>query len=220
MRPFLRSALAAGAVLAGTASLSPQATAHPHVFLTQTVAVVFEKGAIVALEHVWTFDEFFTAMAVADLDTNKDGQFSREELAPLAKTNIDALKDFNYYTHAKLAGTALKFNAPTSYWGSVKDGALSLHFRLPLAQPVLAEAKGFEFSVYDPSFFIAFEYTQTGGITLAGSPPQGCAATTAEPEKTAADVARLGESFFEQLGGGPLGNMSIAKTVRITCPAK
>ena len=33
-------------------------------------------------------------MAVEGLDTNKDGKYSREELAELAKVNVTSLKDF------------------------------------------------------------------------------------------------------------------------------
>jgi ABC-type uncharacterized transport system substrate-binding protein len=211
--PTRMLAAAAMVALAGTAP----AVAHPHVFLTQTVSVVFEKGAIVALDHVWTFDEFFTAMAVADLDANKDGQFSREELAPLARTNVEALKDFNYYTYPKLAGVDLKLGTATQMHGSVEADKFSLHFRVPLAQPVLAEAKGFEFAVYDPTFFIAFELAERNGVTLAADAPKDCKAEAVEPEKTAADARRLSESFFEQLGGGSIG-LSFSKTIRVTCP--
>ena len=38
---------------------------------------------------------------------------------------------------------------------------LSLNFTLPFANPVLEEAKGLTFSVYDPSYFIAFELAKT-----------------------------------------------------------
>ena len=46
------------------------------------------------------------------------------------------------------------------YWLEHKDGLLSLHFTLPFASPVPAEAKGFSFAVYDPTYFIAFELAE------------------------------------------------------------
>jgi hypothetical protein len=53
---------------------------------------------ITGIRQAWTFDEFYTAMAVEGLDTNKDGVYSKEELAPLAKVNVESLKEFDYFT--------------------------------------------------------------------------------------------------------------------------
>ena len=37
---------------------------------------------ITGIRHHWTFDEFYTAMAVQGLDANGDGVYSKEELQP------------------------------------------------------------------------------------------------------------------------------------------
>ena len=66
------------------------AAAHPHVWATVRTEIVFGPDhRITGIRHAWTFDEFYTAMAVEGLDTNKDGVFSKEELAPLAKINVE-----------------------------------------------------------------------------------------------------------------------------------
>ena len=193
--------------------------AHPHVFVTTSATVVFDKGTIAAIDHVWTFDEFYTAMAVEGLDTNKDGKFSREELAELAKTNIEGLKDFDYFTFPKLQETALKVADPVTYWLEHKDGVLNLHFRLPLAQPLLKEAKGFAFSIYDPSYFIGFELAKKDAAKLSADAPNGCRVTIGLRQKEAADSKRLGEAFFEQLGGNNYG-LTIAKSIAVACDGK
>jgi ABC-type uncharacterized transport system substrate-binding protein len=212
--------LMAAAVFGGSVLSAPrEAAAHPHVFLTQTVSIVFDRGAITALDHVWYFDEFYTAMAVEGLDKNKDGVYSRDELQELAKVNIEGLREFNYYTFAKLAGADLKLGMVTDYWLEHANGVLALHFRVPLDQPVLGEAKGFEFSVYDPTYFVAFDYKDDKAIRISEAAPKACRASIAEPEKTAADARRLGESFFEQLGGGPGAGVAFAKTVKVECAA-
>ena len=54
---------------------------------------------------------------------------------------------------------------------------LTLHFTLPLAKPVLAEAKGFTFAVGDPSFFIAFEPAADDPVKLGAGAPTGCQVT-------------------------------------------
>ncbi len=99
-------------------------------------------------------------MAIQGLDANGDGTYSREELKELAQVNIDGLKEFHYFTYMKLGDKALELAAPKDYYLEYKDSLLSLYLTVPLKDPVLADAEGFNFSVYDETFFIALEYAQ------------------------------------------------------------
>lgn len=213
----MKRACAAATVVGLTLVTAEAARAHPHVWVTYEATIVYNNGAVTGLEHVWSFDDMYTAMAIQGLDKNNDGKYTREELAELAKVNMDGLKDFNYFTFAKLNGTELKFAGPADPWLEYENGILRLHFRMPLEQPVLAEAQGLNFSIYDPSFFIAFEPEKTDALKLA-SAPEGCTATFVDPEadKNAEDAKKLGEAFFQELGGENYG-MSQAKSVSVTC---
>ena len=90
--------LAGLATLAGV--LAGPAAAHPHVWITVETTLMYDQGAFSGLRHKWTFDQYYTAMAIEGLDKNKDGKYDREELAELAKVNIDGLKEFAYFTTA------------------------------------------------------------------------------------------------------------------------
>jgi ABC-type uncharacterized transport system substrate-binding protein len=186
------------------------AAAHPHVWVTVEATLLYESGAFVGIGHKWTFDEAYTTMAIEGLDKNKDGQYDRAELAELAKVNIDALKDFDYFTRPALAGQEVKLEAPRDYWLEYKNGTLALHFTLPFAKPVLTDAKGFTFSVADPSFFIAFELAKTENPVQFGSgAPASCKVTADAPEQR--DTAALGG--MSQLGGV----VSLGRTIAIDC---
>ncbi len=115
-------------------------------------------------------------MAIEGLDKNKDGVYDREELAELAKVNIEGLKDFAYFTFPALAGKEIALGEARDYWLEHKDGLLSLHFTLPFASPVLSEAKGLTISVYDPTYFIAFELAKTNPARISEGAPKGCEA--------------------------------------------
>ena len=199
------------------ACIATPASAHPHVWVTYESTVTYDKDTVTGIEHVWTFDDMYTAMAVQGLDKNGDGTYDRTELAELAKVNMDGLKDFDYFTFAKLGSQDLKFTGPAEPWLEHTNGILRLHFRLPLATPVLAEADGLNFSVYDPSFFIAFEPEKTDAIKLA-SAPAGCSASIGDPtaDKAAADAQKLGDAMAQQLGGQGMG-LGMAKTVTVSC---
>ena len=96
------------------------------MWITVETTVLYDNGAFTGLEHKWTFDEFYTAMAIEGLDKNKDGIYDREELSELAKVNIDGLKEFGYFTYPVLAGQDVKIQDPKDYWLEHKDGILSL----------------------------------------------------------------------------------------------
>jgi ABC-type uncharacterized transport system substrate-binding protein len=203
--------LAAGLVFGAASSV-----AHPHVWVSVKATVLFERGTMSGLQQSWTFDEAYTAMAIEGLDTNGDGNYDRKELEELAKVNVDGLKEFDYFTFAKLGDGGLTFKEPVDYWLEYTGGVLTLHFKLPLEDPVLAEAPGFTFSVYDPSFFIAFDLAKDDPIKLAASAPAGCKADLAIPPKEREDTQRLGEAFFQELGGSDYG-VVMAKTIAINC---
>jgi ABC-type uncharacterized transport system substrate-binding protein len=254
---------AACAALLGLAYAAP-AVAHPHVWVSVETTVVYDKGTVSALRQRWIFDEFYSAMAIQGLDANNDGNYDRSELAELAKVNIEGLKDFGYFTFARLGEQQLAFEAPKESWmeyaeaaqapnpagssaasggpapttsaqggagfwsrltGSMTDAekaggkpkVLSLEFTLPLKQPVLAEAEGFNFSIYDPSFFIWFDLEKDRPVRLAEGAPEGCKADVGAPGKDGAQMQQLSEAFFNEAGGANVG-VGIAKTVTITCP--
>ena len=86
----------------------------------------------------WTFDEFYTAMAVQGLDTDGDGVYSKEELEPLAKVNVESLKEFDYFTFVHLSDDdkPLPLKEPVDYSIDYDKTLLTLHFTLPLEKPL------------------------------------------------------------------------------------
>jgi ABC-type uncharacterized transport system substrate-binding protein len=201
-------------LLSFVSMLGSSAQAHPHVWVTVESTLVYENGAFTGFKHKWTFDEFYSSMAVEGLDTNKDGKYSREELAELAKVNVTSLKDFSYFTWPQLAGQAVKLGEPRDYWLEHKDGILSLHFILPFATPVLPEAKGLSFAVYDPSFFIAFDLAKgEKPLRLGEGAPSNCSLKVGAPERDPREASALGEQLSAMTGLG----VSVAKTAFVEC---
>jgi ABC-type uncharacterized transport system substrate-binding protein len=211
------------AILAGGLAAHPllaprPALAHPHVYVTVEATVMVDGGAFTGLHQVWTFDEFYSAMAVEGLDTNKDGKFDRQELSELAKVNMEGLKEFAYFTHARLGDKELKVTDPVEYWLEYSNSQLLLHFKLPLTERVLTEAKGFTLQISDPSYFIAFELAKKDPVKLAAEAPKVCKVRIGVPRQDAAEARKLGEAFFGQLGGDY--GFGLAKTISIACDGR
>ena len=197
------------------------ALAHPHVWVTYQTTLVYEGGSLAGFDHVWTFDDMYTAMAVQGLDKNGDGNYTREELAELAEVNMQGLKDFDYFTYAKLGSAGVKIAGPKDAWLEYSNNILKLHFRLTLETPVLAEAEGFTVAVYDPSFFIAFEPEKADPVKLAEGAPEGCKAGFIVPKSDASSeelkAKLLNDAFAKELGQTMDVGSGFSKTISVSC---
>jgi ABC-type uncharacterized transport system substrate-binding protein len=156
------------------------AIAHPHVYVTMVSELIYAPdGTVTAIKHAWTFDDMFSAYTIKGIDEKTSGEFTREELAPLAKSNIDALKDFDYFTIAKVSGEVVAFaDAAPDYRAEFKDQLFTLHFTLPFKTPVKARELAIE--VYDPSYFIDFAFAEKDPVKAVGAPEQ-CKVSTSRP---------------------------------------
>jgi ABC-type uncharacterized transport system substrate-binding protein len=201
------------------AALAGPAAAHPHVWVTVETTVVYDSGKVTGLQHKWTFDDMYTAMAIQGLDANGDGTYTREELAELAQVNMDGLKEFAYFTVARLGTTPVKGKEPVDAYLEYKDGLLSLYFTLPFEAPIAADQEGLNFAVFDESFFIAFEFDKEKPVKLAGA-PEGCHADVGIPENELTQLKDLNDAFGGQLTTGDQNagmGLGYARTVTLGC---
>ena len=125
-------------------------------------------GSITGVRHAWTFDDMFSTYVLQGIETKTKGVYSREELAPLAQTNVESLHEFGFFTFAKADGKKQKFQEPVDYFLEYKDSLLTLHFTLPLKTPVKPKVLALE--VFDPEFFIDFKFADKDPVRLVGAP--------------------------------------------------
>jgi ABC-type uncharacterized transport system substrate-binding protein len=182
----------AGVVIAGGA-----ASAHPHVWVTMKSELVYAPdGSVTGVRHAWTFDDMFSVFATQGVDSKKKGEFTREELAPLAEVNVSSLKEYDFFTHAKANGKKVEFNEPAAGYYldfNPKDTVLTLHFTLPLKAPV--KAKDLTLEVYDREYFVDFSFADKDPVKLVGAPAQ-CKLSVGRPQEMNAalsqQLSRLG----------------------------
>lgn len=213
----MRILLCIAAVLIGLASAEP-ARAHPHVWVTMKTEVVYgTDGAATGVRHSWSFDDMFSTFATQGLDMKEAGKPTREELAPLAKVNIESLKDFAYFTFVTADGQKREFVDPTGdYWLDFKDSILTLNFTLPLKEPV--KAKELKVDLYDSTMFIDFAFAKEAPVGLANA-PAGCKFDVVLPrEMTTAEARKLGEIPADQPNTVMAWGANFASKILVHCP--
>ncbi len=200
------------ALAGGVASGASQAQAHPHVWITAASELIYAAdGSITGVRHAWTFDDMFSTYALQGIETKTKGVYSREELEPLAKVNVENLKEFGFFTFAKADGKKQKFLEPVDYFLEYKDSALTLHFTLPLKVPV--KPKQLALDVFDPAFFIDFKFEDKDPIRLVGA-PASCQVQFQRPGE--ADVKKLTEEMVASGDNANYGAM-YANKISVNC---
>jgi ABC-type uncharacterized transport system substrate-binding protein len=204
--------LSSFAALAGLLFGAGTALAHPHVWVTMKSELVYAAdGTVTGVRHAWAFDDMFSTFAIQGLESKKKGEFTREELKPLAEVNVTSLKEFDFFTYAKADGKKAEFNEPTDYYLEFANSVLTLNFVLTLKKPV--KAKSLQLEVYDPAYFVDFSFADKDPVALKGA-PAACKLAIAKPNDPAKQV---GEAFFNSLSSENYG-AQYANKIAVTCP--
>ncbi|SDI56777.1 ABC-type uncharacterized transport system, substrate-binding protein [Bradyrhizobium sp. Rc2d] len=204
--------VAAMTLVAGAAS------AHPHVWITATSELLYaEDGSVTGLRHAWTFDDAFSANAMQGLGGKSKAAYTREELAPLAQTQVESLKDNAYFTFLRV-GERLPFAEPVDYFFDYKDDHLTLHFTLPLKTPV--KAKTVRLTIFDRSFFIDFRLAKEHPVKLVGA-PAGCEVwlrRSAGDDRDRKLVQDASEDTFKEGGANVAVGLLFIVPIEVECP--
>jgi ABC-type uncharacterized transport system substrate-binding protein len=205
------------AVLAALGLFAAEAQAHPHVWVTMKSEVVYADGVATGVRHAWTFDDMFSTYATQGLESKEKGKFTRAELAPLAQVNIESLKDFDYFTVARINGKKADLKPPVDYYLEFTDGLLTLHFTLPLATS--AKAQSLDLEMYDPTWFVDFSFAEKEPVRLAGAPAD-CKLAVLRPGEggQAKPQGQPGEAFFNNLGPSSNYGAKFANKIAVNCP--
>ena len=196
--------------------------AHPHVWVDMRSDVVFNAdGKISGVDVEWTFDDGYAAEALDGMDTNGDGEYSQEELVPLTKENMDSLKDYKYFTYMRVGENLLPTETPIRAGQTYNGKKLQLHFEVPLKTPFDPRQRDFMLKVYDPEFFIDFEYLKKDPVGIESEVPNGCKVivkpvpTDAESTQTLAMLSTKDKQWKPE-NGEDFGSI-FAQAVVVTC---
>jgi ABC-type uncharacterized transport system substrate-binding protein len=199
-------------------ALTGAAQAHPHVWITFKSELLYAAdGTLTGIRHAWTFDDMFSAFAIQGI-AHKGNSFTREELEPLAETNVTSLKEFDYFTFVTADGKKIALTDPpkSDYWLDYNEGVLTLNFTLPLKKPV--KAHHLDIEVYDPSIFIDFEFAKGDDAIKFVNKPANCGGTFELPrELTFQQQKALAQIPADQQNTTMMWGAQLANKIKVTC---
>jgi ABC-type uncharacterized transport system substrate-binding protein len=193
------------------------ALAHPHVWVTMRSELVYAPdGSITGVRHHWSFDDMFSAFATQGLETKEKGKFTREELQPLAKVNVESLKEYDFFTYATADGKKTEMADPLpDYWLDYADSVLTLNFTLPFKAPV--KAKELKLEIYDPTIFVDFSFAKDKPVQIVGSTP--CKLEVKPPrEMTFQEGKALAQIPADQQNTTMAWGAEFANKILVQCP--
>jgi ABC-type uncharacterized transport system substrate-binding protein len=202
------------------AATNGRVEAHPHVWVTMTEELLYAPdGSVTGVRHAWTFDDMFSTYATQGLPQKTKGEFTRDELQPLAKVNVESLKEYAYFTYARVDGKRHKdaFTDPIDYYLDFdpKATVLTLHFTLPFKAPV--KAKNLQVEVYDPEFFIDFGFADKDAVRLVAAPAQ-CATVIEKPNDGSFPSSQQLDKALQTSEANAGMGASFANKITVTCP--
>jgi ABC-type uncharacterized transport system substrate-binding protein len=192
--------------------------AHPHVFVTVDVTVIYELGKPAAVRLEWVYDELFSLLLSTDLgiDLDGDGKLEPQELETLALAVTDWPADYSGDLAVEQDGNPISLGAKFDHHMTYEDGIVKEVHSRPL---INTDAASLTVRVYDPFYYVAYELA--GPVTIEGR-------ADCEALITAPDLNRAYSLVDELLYGRPASDVGadeefpevgieFAQTIYVTC---
>ncbi len=142
--------------------------AHPHVFIENSLDLIFDADGFAGIRAQWRFDEFFTSMIMADHDKNRNHELEDDEIQAVKKGAFDNLAAFQYFTFIRINGDPFKPAYIREFIAYLKDNRLVYKFLIPCHVTKGDRFKVIRISQYDPSYYSKVTLDKECPISIQG----------------------------------------------------
>jgi ABC-type uncharacterized transport system substrate-binding protein len=142
---------------------------HPHVFIQNTLRIVFDHQGLAGVQVKWVFDEFFSSMIAGEFDQNHNNELERSEIIDLKKGAFANLVKFDYFSFIKINGKAFKVKYVSDFSAALEGGKLIYRFVIPCHVKATTTSKEFIISQYDPTYYTRVAFAKDRPVSLEGA---------------------------------------------------
>ena len=156
------------------------AWAHPHLWTdVRSQLLISDDGMVTGVREQWTTDKTYALDALDGFTKNAQGNYSDEDLQKLTDENLNALSDYGYFVYFRFNGEKQKIGAAKDGQQvyNAKEGRLTLTFSVLLETPIDPHKGAATLKIYDPDFFIAFDYVPDKPLLISKPLLPGCTAS-------------------------------------------
>lgn len=155
--------------------LTTPATAHPHVFIDNTVSFVFDGDKITGFRENWVFDDVFSDELIKEFDANGDKSFDAAESKKVGETVLPNVKQFHYFTYVWLDKKDLGEIPPQDFTATAAKGIVTFDFFVPLPKPIDPRTEHLAVEVYDHEFYVEVDLHKAEPVRFSKMQGINCA---------------------------------------------
>jgi len=211
-------------LLMGTSTL----LAHPHIFIDAKVEISIDKeNQVTKLSQIWHFDPLFSATVLLDFDLNGNRELDAAEIDVLNQTIRSSLAEFDFFQSITANGRTLALAEPDKLETLMQKQELYLTLENHPSMPLILERGGhYLFTLYDPTFYVAVDFTRDIDMTITGLPdfcthqmirPDGENLLSQSLAELSESLSQRDEAFFED----PQASLDLARELapklEVTC---
>jgi ABC-type uncharacterized transport system substrate-binding protein len=149
--------------------------AHPHVFIADRMTVVFDKGMLLGISFQWTFDDMFSNMILADYDPQRTGKLTPAQGRAVKEGAFDNLANYHYFVAFWIGKKPVREFKIEQFTPSETGGkSLVYSFFVPLNVPVQQAEQTVLATVYDDSYYVAFDILHTDAVAVKAGDDVSC----------------------------------------------
>lgn len=137
---------------------------HPHVFIDNSLKIVFNEKGLTGINLKWIFDEMFSGMIIYEFDKNKNRKFEAPEIEKIKKGAFEHLKNFDYFTYIKINGQQFKVRYVQGFSASICKNKVIYNFFVPCHVTAISTFKEVRISIYDKENYCNISLAQNNSV--------------------------------------------------------
>ncbi|EJF90564.1 DUF1007 family protein [Bartonella tamiae] len=197
------------------------ANAHPHIFVDAYLNIKVNNSAVMtSMTQKWIFDPIFSSGVVLDFDKNGDRKLDKDELDEVSKIIKDSLGEYDYFQSLTKDGVTIPIAAPDFIKAEIIKQQLVLSFTVtPVTKTNLEKGHKYNFSLYDPTFYVAVDFAKQQNLTVTGLPSY-CVSNFIRPDidkVLSTDYSQQTEDFFNDPQQSFNLALSLATQLEVLC---
>ena len=143
---------------------------HPHVFIQNTLAIIFDHQGLAGIRVKWVFDEFFSSMIVGDYDQNHNNKLENSEVKTIKMEAFANLANYEYFTFIRIQGKPFKVEYVRDFSAALAGGKLVYEFLIPCHVKSSSTFKELIISQYDPTYYSRVAFAKDQPVEVISEP--------------------------------------------------